>query len=183
MNIDLLRRALSEDYQGGGISLVRKGYSEDYQLVIDQILAAYTDADYTAIFDTSANKWKIMLMTEISAPTAESITATGTLTAEQCRGSLLDSVGQVAAATHTLPPAAAGLNFTFTCSTTEDVHFKAGTGDKTYLNGEALDDGDKVSNTAAAVSHNLTFWCFETATGVYDWACATGPGPWIDGGA
>jgi len=126
----------------------------------------------------------VLIEGNLSSGSEENVmTATDTWTTQECRGTLISNLGQGAAATYTLPTAAEGLNFTFTCAVTEDVHIKAGASDLIYLDGTALDDADKVSNTAAAISHNITFWTIETSAGVYDWLAASGPGPWVDGGA
>ena len=111
--------------------------------------------------------------------------ATGDLTAAQVNGSLITNYGQGAAATLTLPAAAAGYNCIVVVSTTGNaLHIKAGASDKLYLDGVALDDGDKASLAVPALGNTLTCFTFQTGASAYDWICTGGGGAALtDGGA
>ncbi len=111
--------------------------------------------------------------------------ATGTLSAAQATGTRINNYGQAAANTQTLPPAAADYTILFQMGTTGAGAFnvKAGTGNKIYLDGVALDDGDKVTNAAPAVGDTFACWTFRTGASAWDWICTSGNGTWIDGGA
>lgn len=112
-------------------------------------------------------------------------TATDTLTAAQVNGGIVSNYGQGAATTLTLPAAAAGYNFIVVVGTTGNaLHIKAGASDKIYLDGTALDDGDKASLATPALGNTLTCFTFQTGASAYDWICTGGGGAaWTDGGA
>lgn len=112
-------------------------------------------------------------------------TATDTLTAAQVNGGIVSNYGQGAATTLTLPAAAAGYNFIVVVGTTGNaLHIKAGASDKLYLDGVALDDGDKASLATPALGNTLTCFTFQTGASAYDWICTGGGGAaWTDGGA
>ena len=112
-------------------------------------------------------------------------TATDTLTAAEVSGTQVSNYGQLAANTQTLPAAASGLNFTVVVGTAGAgaVNIKAGASDKIYLDGTALDDGDKASCATPAVGDSLYCVAFQTGASAYDWMCNTVTGTWIDGGA
>ncbi len=112
-------------------------------------------------------------------------TATDTLTAAQVNGGIVSNYGQGAATTLTLPTAAAGYNFIVVVGTTGNaLHVKAGASDKIYLDGVALDDGDKASLATPALGNTLTCLTFQTGASAYDWICTGGGGAsWTDGGA
>jgi len=112
--------------------------------------------------------------------------ATDTLTAAECRGCVVSNYGQVAENTQTLPAAAEGLHGLVVIGTAGAgaFHLKAGAGDKIYLDGKALDDGDKVSLATPAVGDNFTFFSFQTGASAYDWIVTSGSqGTLTDGGA
>lgn len=112
--------------------------------------------------------------------------ATGGLSASDSTGTLVTNYGQVGENTQTLPAAAAGLNLIFVISTAGAgaVHVKAGASDKIYLDGVALDDGDKASLAVPAVGNTLTCLAFQTGAAAWDWTCTSGGGStWTDGGA
>lgn len=110
--------------------------------------------------------------------------ATGSLAASECYGTVINNYGQGAASTLTLPAAVVGLSFMLLVSTTGNaLHIKAGAGDKLYLDGTALDDGDKVSLATPAVGNCATFFTFQTGASAYDWYCNTINGVFTDGGA
>ena len=62
-------------------------------------------------------------------------------------------------------------------------NIKAGASDKIYLNGVALDDGDKVSCGTPIVGNSVNMFTFKTGSGIFDWFCVPIHGNWIDGGA
>jgi len=110
--------------------------------------------------------------------------STTTLTADECKGTLINNYGQVDETTLTLPTADEGLNFMAIIGTdgAGSFHLKAGSSDKIYLDGTALDDGDKVSLTTPVVGNAINFTSFQTGASSYDWIAQTIDGTWIDGG-
>jgi len=125
--------------------------------------------------------------------TAAAITATevvaastDTLSALECSGTFINNYGQGSANTQTLPAAAEGLNgiVHISAAGVGAFHLKAGTGDKIYLDGTALSDGDKASIATPAVGNSMTFWSFQTGASAYDWIVSSGAGTTVtDGGA
>jgi hypothetical protein len=111
--------------------------------------------------------------------------ATDTLTAQECRGTIISNYGQSAENTQTLPTCAAGLNGMVVIGTAGAgaCHLKAGANDKIYLDGVALTDGDKASLATPAVGNYFTFFSFQTGESTYDWIVQTGVGALTDGGA
>ncbi|MBU4317084.1 MAG: hypothetical protein KKF30_07400 [Proteobacteria bacterium] len=112
--------------------------------------------------------------------------ATGTLTIEECSGTIINNYGQTAANTQTLPGAIAGLSASVIISSAGvgAFHLKAGAGDKIYLDGVALDDGDKVSIGTPVVGNSLAFFSFQSGASSYDWMVVSGPSTTAtDGGA
>lgn len=130
----------------------------------------------------SAPAWASAIAVGIIATTE---TATDNLTAAQVNGGIISNYGQGAATTLTLPTAAAGYNFIVVVSATGNaLHIKAGASDKLYLDGVALDDGDKASLATPALGNTLTCFTFQTGASAYDWICTGGGGAsWTDGGA
>lgn len=117
-------------------------------------------------------------------PTEVVKAATASLTAAECSNTIINNYGQSAASTLTLPVAAAGLGGILVVGTSGyALHLKAGSGDKLYLDGFALDDGDKASNSSPAVGDYITFWSFKTGASAWDWIAKSGDGTWTDGGA
>jgi len=113
-------------------------------------------------------------------------TATGNVSATEARGTQISNYGQAAETTLTLPAAAAGLNFVVAVGTAGAgaLHVKAGASDKLYLDGVALDDGDKASLATPAVGQTLTCLAVQTGASAWDWTCTSGGGStWTDGGA
>ena len=76
---------------------------------------------------------------------------TGVLSSGQCSGTIISTQGQTVENTQTLPAAAEGLNAIVAIGTAGAgaVHVKANTGDRLYLDGVALDDGDKATLAAS----------------------------------
>lgn len=111
-------------------------------------------------------------------------TATGTLTLEECMGCVIDNYGQTASMTLTIPAAASTISFKFEVVTTgHAVYMKAGTGDKHYLDGVALDDGDKVGIASPALGDCLYVEGMRTGATSYDLRSSSGVGAWVDSGA
>jgi hypothetical protein len=110
--------------------------------------------------------------------------STDTLTAAECKNSIISNYGQAAENTQTLPAAAVGLSGVVEISTTGTgaFHLKAGASDKIYLNGTALDDADKVTLAAPAVGDCFSFFTIQTAAAAWDWVVVSGVGILIDGG-
>jgi hypothetical protein len=103
---------------------------------------------------------------------------------EECSSTIISNYGQSATMTLTFPTASAGLGFVFTVATTGyAIHLKAGSSDKIYLDGVALDDGDKASCSSPAVGDSIIFYSFKTDASTYDWIASSQNGTWIDGGA
>ena len=111
--------------------------------------------------------------------------ATDTLTAQECRGTVISNYGQAAENTQTLPAAAEGLGGMVVIGTAGAgaFHLKAGASDKIYLDGTALDDADKVSIATPAVGDYFTFFAFQTGASAWDWIVQSGSGTLSDGGA
>jgi len=111
--------------------------------------------------------------------------STDTLTAAEVSSTIINNYGQAAENTQTLPAAAKGYNGMCVIGTAGAgaFHLKAGASDKIYLDGTALDDGDKVSLATPAVGDYFTFWTFQTGASSYDWIVTTGSGTLTDGGA
>jgi len=112
--------------------------------------------------------------------------ASDTLTAAECSGTIINNYGQSVANTQTLPAAAKGLSGTCVIATagTGAFNLKAGASDKIYLDGTALDDGDKASIATPAVGNSMSFVAFHTGASAYDWLVISGPNTVVtDGGA
>lgn len=111
--------------------------------------------------------------------------ATDTLTATECKGKQINNYGQNAANTQTLAAAAEGMSGRVVIATAGQgaFHLKAGASDKVYLDGVALDDGDKVSLATPAVGNFFSFFSFQNGASAYDWYVISGSGTLTDGGA
>ena len=111
--------------------------------------------------------------------------ATDTLTASECSGTTISNYGQSAENTQTLPTAVAGLSGVVEIGTAGAgaFHLKAGATDKIYLDGNPLDDGDKVSLSIPVVADFFSFKTFKTGASTYDWIVRTGQGALLGGGA
>jgi hypothetical protein len=109
--------------------------------------------------------------------------STTTLTTTECRNSVISNYGQSAEMILTLPTASSALGFLFTVSTTGyAVHLKAGPSDKIYLDGVALDDGDKVSCSSPEIGDAIALFTFKSGASTYDWTALSQVGIWVDGG-
>lgn len=111
--------------------------------------------------------------------------ATDVLTSSKCKGQKISNYGQAVANTQTLPAAAADLSGSIVIATagTGAFHLKAGAGDKLYLDGVALDDGDKASLAAPAIGDCFSFFSIKTGASAYDWVVLSAVGALTDGGA
>ena len=96
-----------------------------------------------------------------------------TLSAIECYGAVYYVN---AAATLTLPAVATGMHLTVATVGAVAVNVKAGPSDLIYLDGIALDDGDKITNSSSA--GNISVLTYYSADG---WYAATDG--WADGGA
>ena len=110
---------------------------------------------------------------------------TDTLTEQECRGTQISNYGQTVENTQTLPTASEGLNGIVVIGATGVGHFhlKAGPSDKIYLNGIALDDGDKATLDTPLIGYFFSFASFQTGASTYDWLVIEGQGSLTDGGA
>lgn len=111
--------------------------------------------------------------------------ATDTLSATECSNTLISNYGQSAENTQTLCAAADKLSGIVTIATAGAGNFnlKAGASDKIYLDGVALDDGDKVTLDTPLLGDFFSFVSFKSGASSYDWIVRTGQGTLIDGGA
>ena len=111
--------------------------------------------------------------------------ATGTLSVDNMSGTLISNYGQTVENTITLDTCVDELSFLFQIEATGvgNVHIKAGSTDKFYFDGVALDDGDKITCTAPAIGDFISFWTIRTGASSFDWIAESGRGSWSDGGA
>ena len=148
-----------------------------------------TDQSKLVIYDGAQRNWFQMTgpqgaQGESGAMSEVVKSSTTTLSATECRNTTISNYGQTAEMTLTLPTADAGLGFIFTVITTGyAIHLKAGSSDKIYLDGVALDDGDKASRSSPAVGDSIVFYSFKTGASTYDWIAFSQNGTWVDGGA
>jgi len=158
----------------------------DYVDADDYVLSYYNGSIYTdwLTFDISDDEAKFSK--PVKAPIPENVHAsTATLTADDVQGGLINNYGQAAANTQTLPAAAAGYSGRVVIGTAGAGAFnlKAGASDKIYLDGVALDDGDKATLATPAVGDTFKFYSFQTGASSYDWIVVSEVGTLTDGGA
>ena len=110
--------------------------------------------------------------------------ATDTLTVAEAKRKQISNYGQNAENTQTLPAAAEGMSGRVVIATAGAgaFHLKAGASDKIYLDGVALDDGDRASLSTPAVGNFFTFFSFQNGATAYDWHVISGSGSIVDGG-
>jgi len=109
--------------------------------------------------------------------------STGNITAAECQSTLINNYGQGAANTQTLPTATEGLNCqVVTITVGFAFHLDCQGTDKFYLDGVALDDGDKISNTTPAVGDAISVIAVQTGASEWNWIARTLQGTWVDGG-
>jgi len=108
-------------------------------------------------------------------------TETGTLSAADVTGTILNNYGQTDDVTLTLPTAAAGLTFLCVLGTTVAKYFrlKAGTNDKIYLSGSAGADNEYVGTTSATAGASISFSTFQVDTNAWDWIAVIVSGTWV----
>jgi len=129
------------------------------------------DADDTASFDGVSNyAFDGIIESEVGVATYSSSQA---LTAIECKGYVIYVTG---AATITLPAVAAGMSVTIITIGAVAVSVDPNASDLIYLDGTALDDGDKITNTSTA--GDIATLTYYSADG---WYAATNG--WSDGGA
>ena len=104
----------------------------------------------------------------------EKHTTSHTISAAECYGGI-HYVGS--AATITLPAVADGMHVTVITTAAVAVSVDPNASDKIYLDGTALDDGDKITNSSTA--GDVVMLAYYDATGWY----AVTDGNWTDGGA
>lgn len=126
----------------------------------------------------------MLLLPSILLSDLGATTGTINLTAAQVTNTKINNYGQTGILTLQLPAAAESMCVMVVIATTGNaLHVKAGASDKIYLDGAALDDGDKVSCGTPAVMNIAVFWAERTGASAFDWYCNTVSGLWTDGGA
>lgn len=116
---------------------------------------------------------------EIIKPTS------GTLTESECNGNHINNKGQITENIQALPSCVEGLSATIIASsdTTGGLYVKADASDKIYLDGIALNDGDKAGMMNPTVGNSFRIFSFESSDGEYDWLLESGPNTTVvDGG-
>lgn len=172
----------------GSIKLVQSG--QTIQGVIDSITDAAADNPYVVMVppgyeDESYTPISHITIIWVDNGANEIIQATtDTLTAAEVKGTIINNYGQSAANTQTLPAASMGLNALFVLSTIGNAfHVDVQAGDKFYLDGVALDNGDKISCSTPVVGDRLSVIAVQTGASSYDWLALSIQGIWTDGGA
>lgn len=111
------------------------------------------------------------------------VTATGSLSAAQVSGTIINNYGMTAAdCTITLPAAATGYSFTVFLSTVQAFFFKikANTGDKIYLSGVAGADNANVGVASGYAAGALcNFFSIKNTDGGFDWTASPVVGTWV----
>jgi len=107
--------------------------------------------------------------------------STATLTADECKGTLISNYSQSAQNVLTLPPAAEGLNFTAVISTagTGAFYLSPDGSDRIYLDGTDIGPA-RVGMETPAVGAMIAFTAFQTGASSYAWAAQTTAGTWVD---
>lgn len=118
----------------------------------------------------------------VSATLKEEIEpATDNISADQCRGSIINNYEQADNAVLTLPAIAAGMHFTVILGTTVAKYFRIApnTSDSIYLDGVTTGDGKYVGVASAAAGNAIQFVAFQTGASAWDWFAATVSGAWV----
>ena len=136
-------------------------------------IISLTQAEYDAIGSPSSTTYYI-ITDAVDSVFNETHAASHTLTASECYGAFYTITS---AATLTLPAGANGMSLTVTTRGAVAGSVKAGASDFIYLDGVALDDGDKITNSSTSGD---TVVLFANSTG--NWTAIT-DGNWTDGGA
>ena len=107
--------------------------------------------------------------------------STATLTADECKGTLISNYGQSAQNVLSLPPAAEGLSFTAVISTAGAGAFYLSPdgSDRIYLDGTDIGPA-RVGMETPAVGAMIAFTAFQTGASSYAWAAQTIAGTWVD---
>ena len=168
-----------------GAFTVDLGATERLKIETDGTLNVAVTTDYEALVTSDDDIPNKKFVDDFYATKLyEQVTqaATDTLSIAEVSGTIISNYGQAGANTQTLPAAAAGYNGKVVIGTAGAGAFnlKAGGSDKIYLDGTALDDGDKVALATPAVGDHFTFWSFQTGAGAYDWIVFTGIGTLTD---
>jgi hypothetical protein len=138
-------------------------------------IISLTQAEYDAIDPGDISATTYYLITDaVDAVFNETHAASHTLTPSECYGAFYTITS---AATMTLPAGANGMSLTVTTRGATAGSVKAGASDFIYLDGTALDNGDKITNSSTSGD---TVVLFADVDG--NWTAIT-DGSWTDGGA
>jgi len=117
------------------------------------------------------------------APKRVTKTETGTLTLEECMGTVIDNTGQAAVMTLTVPAAVSEIGFKFEVVTPGNaVYLKAGPSDKYEHDGVWTDDADKIGIALPVVGDCVCIEGMRTGETTYDLRSTSGIGAWADSG-
>jgi hypothetical protein len=106
--------------------------------------------------------------------------SSGSLSAAEVAGTLINNYGQAAAVTLTLPTCAAGMSFVVILGTTYANYYRidpAAT-DSVFLSGVTTGDGKYIGIASAVKGACITFMAFQTGSGAYDWLATGVNGTW-----
>ena len=118
----------------------------------------------------------------VSATLKEEIEpATDNISADQCRGSIINNYEQADNTVLTLPAIAAGMHFTVILGTTVAKYFRIApnASDSIYLDGVTTGDGKCVGVASATAGNAIQFVAFQTGASAWDWFAATVSGAWV----
>jgi hypothetical protein len=119
----------------------------------------------------------------VNAPIPLRVNSTTALAAWMVSDSIIDNVNQAGAATVTLPSAADGYRVRFVMATPGFAyHIKPAVGNRVFLDGTGLADGNKVSNPKPAVGDAVSCYTFRSGASSHAWICRGEGGTWINGG-
>ena len=104
--------------------------------------------------------------------------SSGTLTATECSGGIINNYGQLVANTQTFPTGLKGFNGVCVISKSDAGSFalKANETNRIYLNGASLGVNGKAIILNPAIGNSLSFISFQTATEIYDYLITPGYG-------
>lgn len=131
--------------------------------------------NFTTIGATTAGTLRSLLDED-----AEIVTATATLTANQCSGGLISNYNQSLDCTDTVPTAFAGGNFIVALSTAVAKYYRLDpTGSEVWVwDGVAQAAGKYIGVAAATVGAALQFIAIQTGAAAYTWHVYTVAGAW-----